>query len=203
MAEMANPARHEFWRPPAPEKVVGHERSETCEECRTEFIVGSRYCHCCGASRPERSTNRAAEIPGLTEFTALSKRLGLATASLIAFLFGIFSPGSGAERERDFYRSNSTGLASHSALAHRVAAGRNRWLRCRSAAEENFVTPASDRVPFPSSIISLGRLSSVNGRVLFPKRLRWAGAARANGTGGGAAPLHDRAAVRWRWRLTT
>ena len=91
MAEMANPARHGFWRPPAPEKVVGHERSETCEECRTEFIVGSRYCHCCGASRPERSTTRAAEIPGLTEFTALSKRLGLATASLIAFLFGIFS----------------------------------------------------------------------------------------------------------------
>lgn len=87
MAEVANPARHEFWRPPAPEKVVGQERSETCEECRTEFIVSSRYCHCCGASRP-LGTTQEAEIPGLTEFTALGKRLGLATPSLIAFLFG-------------------------------------------------------------------------------------------------------------------
>jgi hypothetical protein len=91
MAEMANPVRHEFWRPPATQGVVSQERSETCAECRTEFIVGSRYCHCCGASRPAMSAARAVEIPGLTEFTALGKRLGLATPSLIAFLLGAFS----------------------------------------------------------------------------------------------------------------
>ncbi len=89
MAELANPVRHEFWRPPAQEKVAGQERSETCEECRTEFIVGSRYCHCCGASRPLNSAQQT-DIPGLTEFTALGKRLGLATPSLISFLFGAF-----------------------------------------------------------------------------------------------------------------
>ena len=89
MAEMANPARHEFWRPPATERVSVQERSEACEECRTEFIVGSRYCHCCGAIRP-LSAAPGSEIPGLMEFTALGKRLGLATPSLIAFLFGAF-----------------------------------------------------------------------------------------------------------------
>ena len=89
MAEAASPVRHEFWRPPAPKEVAGQERSETCEGCQTEFIVGSRFCHCCGATRP-LSTMQEAEIPGLTEFTALGKRLGLATPSLIGFLFGAF-----------------------------------------------------------------------------------------------------------------
>jgi hypothetical protein len=87
MAEMANPARHEFWRPPAPAAVAGQERAETCPECQAEFIVGSRFCHSCG-SQPSRAIRRWLEIPGLTEFTALGKRLGLTTPSLIAFLFG-------------------------------------------------------------------------------------------------------------------
>ncbi|MFZ0479807.1 MAG: hypothetical protein WAL71_11705 [Terriglobales bacterium] len=90
MAEMANPARHEFWRPPAPAAVAGQERAETCKECQAEFIVGSRFCHSCGAGRPAGIAPVAAEIPGLTEFTALGKRLGLTTPSLIAFLFGAF-----------------------------------------------------------------------------------------------------------------
>jgi len=90
MAEAVNQARNEFWRPPAPQVVVTQERSESCTECRTEFIVGSRYCHCCGASRPARSVPSAIEIPGITEFNSLGKRLGLATPALIAFLFGAF-----------------------------------------------------------------------------------------------------------------
>jgi len=88
MAEMASPARHGFWRPPAPEVLVSPERSETCPECRTEFIVGSRYCHCCGAIRPRLQAVREVEIPGLTEFTAVGKRLGLATPAFIAFVLG-------------------------------------------------------------------------------------------------------------------
>lgn len=87
MAEMASPARHEFWRPPAPAAVTGQERAETCQECQAEFIVGSRFCHCCGASRPVSGTP-VVEMPVLTELTILGKRLGLTTPSLIAFLFG-------------------------------------------------------------------------------------------------------------------
>ncbi len=89
MAEVANTARQEFWRPPVTDSAPGQERSEACEECRTEFIVGSRYCHCCGASRPLVAA-QTAEMPGLSEFTSLGKRLGLAIPSLIAFLFGGF-----------------------------------------------------------------------------------------------------------------
>jgi len=90
MAEMANPVRHEFWQPPATDVGAGQERSATCEECRTEFLVGSRYCHSCGATRPMVSGLAAAGVPGLAEFTSVGKHLGLATPSLIAFLLGAF-----------------------------------------------------------------------------------------------------------------
>jgi len=95
MAEALEQAQHEFWRPPAKAEVaVSQDRSETCNECGTEFIVGSRFCHSCGTSRSEASLLRAGEvrtveIPGLTEFTALSKRFGLSKACLGAFLFGM------------------------------------------------------------------------------------------------------------------
>lgn len=101
MAEALDQAQHEFWRPPvkASEAVVGsaqsqtEDRSETCHDCGTEFIVGSRFCHSCGASRPESGMARTGElktleIPGLTELAALGKRFGLSKATLAAFLFG-------------------------------------------------------------------------------------------------------------------
>jgi len=89
MAEVVNQAHHDFWRPPTPEVTAVQERSETCDECGTEFIVGSCFCHSCGASRPELSATRTIEIPGLTELAALGKRFGLTTPALAAFLFGM------------------------------------------------------------------------------------------------------------------
>jgi len=89
MAEVVNQAHHDFWRPPATEMVAGQERSETCRECGSEFIVGSRFCHTCGTGRDGLAAH-AVEIPGVTELIALGKRLGLTTPSLVAFLFGMF-----------------------------------------------------------------------------------------------------------------
>lgn len=95
MAEALEQAQHEFWRPPAKaEATLTQDRSETCHECGTEFIVGSRFCHSCGAGRSEASLLRAGEvrtleIPGLTEFAALGKRFGLSRLCLGALLFGL------------------------------------------------------------------------------------------------------------------
>jgi hypothetical protein len=89
MAGAVQQARQEFWRPPAPEGIAGQERSNTCDDCGTEFIVGARYCHCCGASRGESSATHTLEIPGPAEVAALGKRFGLTAPVLIAFLFGI------------------------------------------------------------------------------------------------------------------
>ena len=92
MAEALEQAQHEFWRPPVKtaEVAVTQDRSETCTECGTEFIVGSRFCHSCGAGRKEVSAAQAVEVPGLAELSALGKRFGLSRAALAAFLFGLF-----------------------------------------------------------------------------------------------------------------
>jgi hypothetical protein len=88
---VANHARQEFWQPPTIEVAAGRELSEACDECGTEFIVGARFCHCCGTSRPGLTATHLVQIPGLAELTALGKRLGLTMPALIAFLFGMAS----------------------------------------------------------------------------------------------------------------
>ncbi len=93
MGDVANQVPQEYWRPPMPtasDAVASQEFIETCRRCGTEFIVSSRFCHACGASRPELNpASRLIEVPGLAELTALGERLGLTTASLIAFLVGV------------------------------------------------------------------------------------------------------------------
>jgi hypothetical protein len=89
MSEVANHVNHEFWRPPSPEAALRHERSKTCDGCGTEFIVGSRFCHACGAGRPELAATPAIQVPGVAEVRAFGKRFGLTTPALAAFLFGV------------------------------------------------------------------------------------------------------------------
>jgi hypothetical protein len=93
--------------------------AEACPRCSTEFLLGSRFCHTCGGRRPEALSPTAqadaAAIAGLWEdfvggthrlvarlaqvrvpgwlrylqFHEIKGRLGLATASLVAFFVGI------------------------------------------------------------------------------------------------------------------
>jgi hypothetical protein len=82
MSEVAHEAQQEFWRPPSaaiPEPLtVGiattPAMAEVCPHCRTEFLVGSRFCHTCGANRPATTrsgaTSDAAELAGIWQRTA-------------------------------------------------------------------------------------------------------------------------------------
>lgn len=108
MAEVVEQAQHDFWRPPvqiAPPASAEHvEMVEACQHCRSEFIVGSRYCHTCGTARPNavpasRSERRevVSRVLGtamlmntaiLSAFTGIGERLGLSTAAFMAFLAG-------------------------------------------------------------------------------------------------------------------
>ena len=94
MGEVANQIQHEFWRPPmqaaVPDAVSSQEYIEACKRCGTEFIVGSRFCHSCGAKRPElNAASSIMDIPGLAELSALGERFGLNTPSLVALLVGL------------------------------------------------------------------------------------------------------------------
>jgi hypothetical protein len=102
---------------PVPETMP--TMAEACPRCGTEFLLGSRFCHTCGGKRPEAlsATARAdaAVLAGLWQqgvarvhsvvtgigqikfpawlrylhFHEIKSRVGLSTASLIAFLIGI------------------------------------------------------------------------------------------------------------------
>ncbi len=63
MAEVAHPVRQEFWRPAViseavPEMAISAVlpgMAEACWGCGAEFMIGSRFCHVCGAHRPEKN----------------------------------------------------------------------------------------------------------------------------------------------------
>jgi hypothetical protein len=92
MAEAADQAQHDFWRPPVPASraVAAPERSSACLRCGSEFIVSSLYCHACGDKRPDLNAARTLEIPGRAELASLAERLGLTMPAVIAFLLGVF-----------------------------------------------------------------------------------------------------------------
>ena len=64
MTQVVNDTQQEFWRPPAPLMEVADQvaiggappaMAEACPRCGAEFMIGSRFCHACGAQRPERN----------------------------------------------------------------------------------------------------------------------------------------------------
>jgi hypothetical protein len=75
MSEVVHEPQQEFWSPPsvATEPQLIEEpkpaMAEVCPRCGTEFLLGSHFCHTCGAYRPlatSPSANRdAAEIAGI------------------------------------------------------------------------------------------------------------------------------------------
>lgn len=84
--------RQEFWKPvasPRPEALQGSASEHTCPDCGTDYIVGSRFCHICGANR---NVNLAdATVTGVRawfDYASLRDALGQSTASLVAFIIG-------------------------------------------------------------------------------------------------------------------
>lgn len=96
MSEVVHNTPQEFWRPPVVQaEAVAPALVEVCDRCETEFIAGARFCHVCGATREAKvhahgvPWARALELLRVLEFQNVKDRLGLSTASLIAFLGGV------------------------------------------------------------------------------------------------------------------
>jgi hypothetical protein len=60
MSNVAQETHQEFWRPPSlasADPVLFTDSlptmAEACTRCRTEFLLGSGFCHSCGARRPK------------------------------------------------------------------------------------------------------------------------------------------------------
>lgn len=95
MAEAAHNLPQEYWRPPVgttTDPVIKNASGlvEVCDRCETEFMVGARFCHTCGAPRPSvASAPVSRNWIRYLQFHNIKDRLGLPTASLVAFFIGM------------------------------------------------------------------------------------------------------------------
>jgi len=93
MSEAVHNVQQEYWQPPAQQRAAETSpalRGQfTCEQCGTEFIMGSRYCHVCGGEREPLVGGNSAAWSEFLDFTRIRESLGLSTGSLVAFIAGI------------------------------------------------------------------------------------------------------------------
>jgi hypothetical protein len=100
MAEVVHDAQQEFWRPPAaldaPAKAElpsssPQRMAEVCGGCSSEFMIGARFCHTCGLSRPAFAkarntsvTNTNNDVADLSSMWTRSSSWIVATAQSMA-----------------------------------------------------------------------------------------------------------------------
>jgi hypothetical protein len=91
MPEAARNLDQEFWRPPAqaaPTTAVVRPHAEVCSRCHTEFVLGSRFCHVCGAERDALPAYDD-KLSRWLDLHVITDAMGMTVASLIAFIVGL------------------------------------------------------------------------------------------------------------------
>jgi hypothetical protein len=83
--------RQEFWRP-AQEQLHAAPSASTpmCAKCGADYVIGSRFCHVCGAGRDERAHRSTAVADKLAMITRLPEALNLPASATILFALGVF-----------------------------------------------------------------------------------------------------------------
>jgi hypothetical protein len=86
--------QQEYWRPPAqPARIADSSPSLrgqlACDQCGTEFVMGSRFCHVCGGEREPLVGAGAGTWSDLLDFTRIRDALGLSIGSLVALFVGV------------------------------------------------------------------------------------------------------------------
>lgn len=84
--------RQEFWKPavsPRADASPAEVTEQVCQECGTDFVLGSRFCYVCGSDRNANLANTtSAGMAAWIDFASLRDTLGQTTASLIALALG-------------------------------------------------------------------------------------------------------------------
>jgi hypothetical protein len=84
--------RHEFWKPavaPRQEAASAETTDQVCQECGTDFVLGSRFCYVCGADRHANlAANAVTGLNAWIDFASLREALGQSNASLVALVMG-------------------------------------------------------------------------------------------------------------------
>jgi hypothetical protein len=77
MAGVIHDTQQELWKPPVMREVTSEgiiisevvpTMAEACPHCSTEFLLGSRFCHACGAHRPEKDKETVLRVAASQAF---------------------------------------------------------------------------------------------------------------------------------------
>ena len=83
--------RQEFWRPAQDQLHTPAASIPTCAECGADYVIGSRFCHVCGAGRDERARSQSSAVADkLRAIRRLPELLNLSIASTVLFALGAF-----------------------------------------------------------------------------------------------------------------
>lgn len=93
MAQLAKnyDERQEFWKPavsPRQEPLQSEGSGQVCDRCGTDFLMGSRFCHVCGADRNSNLNSGATAMREWFDFASLRDAMGQTNGSLIALFLG-------------------------------------------------------------------------------------------------------------------
>lgn len=85
--------RQEFWKPVVAQRQESESATsaaeQICQNCGSDYLMGSRFCHICGADRHiNLADTRPTGISSWFDFVGLRDALGQSTASLIALFLG-------------------------------------------------------------------------------------------------------------------
>jgi vacuolar-type H+-ATPase subunit I/STV1 len=83
--------RQEFWKPAVAsrQEAAAETTDQVCQECGTDFVLGSRFCYVCGADRHANlGANAITGLHAWIDFASLRETLGQSNASLVALVMG-------------------------------------------------------------------------------------------------------------------
>src|SRR5512137_1559362 len=84
--------RQEFWKPavaPRQETSAAETTGQVCQECGTDFVLGSRFCYVCGVDRNANLAGASTTgVQAWVDFASLREALGQTNASLVALVLG-------------------------------------------------------------------------------------------------------------------
>jgi len=82
--------RQEFWRPAQEQLQAAPTSVPMCAKCGADYVIGSRFCHVCGAGRDERARSSAGFAEKFAMIVRVPEALNLSVASTVLFSLGIF-----------------------------------------------------------------------------------------------------------------
>lgn len=94
MSQMARnyDERQEFWKPAVAHRTDALQADTTgyvCDRCGTDFVMGSRFCHVCGADRNALGQSSGTGLREWFDYASLRDALGQTNASLVALFVGL------------------------------------------------------------------------------------------------------------------